>query len=199
MNNVISSKKRERDEALLVEKEPISKNESPNKNDSKRFRTDNKRIEDGDLANGTHDKDETTPNIPPIDTKFMYKKDNALKEPAGSNKKKCFMIEQNENHKQEQQPLQWVCEYCEKALFDTRKEACDHEKTCPERPKLSKDEKRNEIPDKISSKNNAAPENCISRAQNEPRVRGTDKIQWVCEYCEDAVFDTYQGKCILFI
>ena len=195
MENPNFSKKRDRDETPPPDKEDVCENEPSN--DSKRLKTDNKLSNEGDLSNGTHGhgKDETPPHIPPMDTNFVHKKANNHTEPVGSKKKKRNMIEQNEKYKQ--QPLQWVCEYCERALFDTREEACDHEKTCPERPKLPKDEKRKEMPDKVSSINNASPYNCKSKVHNEPRVRGADKIQWVCEYCEDAVFDTYQGKCIL--
>jgi len=40
-------------------------------------------------------------------------------------------IKKNENLSKSE-TLQWVCVYCEKAVFPTYQEACEHEAICPE-------------------------------------------------------------------
>jgi len=95
---------------------------------------------------------------------------------------------------------QWICVHCERAIFDTFEEACEHEKICSERAKQAKDEKSNDenkspSSQVVSHKNSSKPSHNMieNNAPNDidPRLQVGNKIEWQCDFC-DALFDTYQ-------
>jgi len=97
-----------------------------------------------------------------------------------------------------QEVLQWVCEICEKATFNTFKEACEHELICVERDskKQKLEEKRPEEPKRDNCETtNKVTEKPVPQSVA-PSVSLTSdgnnlSMQWVCEWCNNALFKTY--------
>merc|ERR1719469_1418778 len=158
------------------------------------------------------DEDESPPHIPPIEqfdassfTSNSYNPPDAIaietkNQSNGHSTGETPTLSESDGSNNRQMPLQWVCEHCERAVFDTYREACDHEKVCPDAPQqkdalsdrggnskelASNNNNVNKIADNIKSNT------CIDKTS---KPEG-DKIQWVCEFCETAVFDTYQEAC----
>jgi len=188
---------------VFLRQREVSSSEIQGRNKSKR-NGGNKGI----LSDSTTER-ETPPNIPPtpIDTTSYFTNKNI---PADA-----ITVNGEKGKDDKNQALQWVCEHCERAVFNTYGEACEHEKICPERTKQPKVEKsideNKSISNKDSAYNNNSKQVHNKNENNAPndnevpikilnyeeaiKLRGGDKIQWVCEFCEDALFDTYQEAC----
>ena len=112
--------------------------------------------------------------------------------------------------------LQWVCEICEVATFNTFKEACEHELKCVQRnvngPKRQKKEDAPETKPNVNYE--TANDNTISAARPSAPTptpapapapapvsdtvtteAGDLSMQWVCECCNNALFRTYAEAC----